>query len=119
MTVPIIASIGWKSEFVLPKNTVVRAFAPPRGVSAEGNSLIARLIDTDRSVMQIEETGQGLYLLIRTRDAGNPQVSLFDLQPNSSVIDEFEVEVCEVERATGNTLNCQPFTVGIRVSRVS
>jgi len=135
-TVSYVASGSWKSEFLLPKNTIVRAFAPPRGIAASGNPLVVRAVNDTASTMFVNHapcptspthgtktdtsaTDNNFYLCITTRDPANHSASLFTLDPNSSVVDEFEVEVCEVDRVTGNTLNCQPFTVGVRVSRVS
>ena len=135
-TTEYVASASWKTEFLLPKNTIVRAFAPPRGVAASGNPLVVRAVDDTASTMFVNHapcpaspthgtktdtsaTDNNFYLCITTRDPANHSASLFTLDPNSSVVDEFEVEVCEMDSVTGNTLNCQPFSVGVRVSRVS
>lgn len=135
-TVDHVASTSWKSEFLLPKNTIVKAFAPPRGVAASGNSLVVRDVDDTGSTMFVNHapcpaspthgektddtnTDTNFYLCVTTWDPENHSDSLFTIDPNSSVVDTFTVSVCEVDRVTGETLNCQPFTVGVRVSRVS
>lgn len=132
---PYVASASWKSEFLLPKNTIVRAFAPPRGVADSGNPLVVRAVDDSESTMFVNHapcpaspthgtktdttaTNNNFYLCITTRDPAAPGDSLFTtLAANTSVIDTFTVQVCEADRTTGNELNCQPFSVGVRVSR--
>lgn len=129
-----VASVGWKSSFNLSKNSIVRAFAPPRGVAESGNSLVVRAVDDTGSTMHVQhgacttnpshglktdtaDTDKTFTLCVQTWDPANHNNSLFALDVNESVVDEFEVEVCEIDRNTGLTINCQPFTVGVRVSR--
>lgn len=133
--VEYVAKIGWKSSFVLPKNTIVQAFAPPRGIAESGNPLVVRAVDDTGSTLFVEhgtvcstspthgaksdttDTNNTLYLCVQTWNPANHSASLFSLAENGSEVDTFAVEVCEVNRRTGETLNCQPFTVGVKVSR--
>lgn len=131
---PYVAITGWKSEFLMPVNAIVQAFAPPRGIAASGNPLVVRALDDTASTMFVNyapcpaspmhglkedtpETKQNFFLCVQTWNPANHDESLFDLELNESVIDTFEVEVCELNRMTGETTNCQPFSVGVRVSR--